>query len=32
MMEMIMSQRAYSLNSKVMQSTDEIYSLINQFT
>ncbi|PRY77521.1 flagellar hook-basal body protein [Alkalibacterium olivapovliticus] len=32
LMEMIMSQRAYSLNSKVMQSTDEMYSLINQFT
>ncbi|EXJ22402.1 Flagellar basal-body rod protein FlgG [Alkalibacterium sp. AK22] len=30
--EMIMSQRAYSLNAKVMQSTDEIQSLINQFT
>ncbi|WP_423189162.1 flagellar hook-basal body protein [Alkalibacterium sp. f15] len=29
--DMMMSQRAYSLNSKVMQSTDEIYSLINQF-
>lgn len=32
LMEMIMSQRAYSLNSKVIQSTDEMYSLINQFT
>lgn len=32
LMEMILSQRAYSLNSKVMQSTDEMYSLINQFT
>lgn len=32
MTDMMMSQRAYSLNSKVMQSTDEIYSLINQFT
>lgn len=32
LMEMIMSQRAYSLNSKVMQSTDDMYSLINQFT
>lgn len=30
--EMIMSQRAYSLNAQVLQSTDEIYSLINQFT
>lgn len=30
--DMIMSQRAYSLNAKVTQSTDEIYSLINQFT
>lgn len=30
--EMMLSQRAYSLNSKVMQSTDEMYSLINQFT
>ncbi|MDZ7835788.1 MAG: flagellar hook-basal body protein [Alkalibacterium sp.] len=30
--DMLMSQRAYSLNSKVMQSTDEIYSLINQFS
>lgn len=29
--DMMMSQRAYSMNSKVMQSTDEIYSLINQF-
>lgn len=32
LMEMIMSQRAYSLNAQVIQSTDEIYSLINQFT
>lgn len=30
--EMMLSQRAYSLNGKVMQSTDEMYSLINQFT
>lgn len=30
--EMMLSQRAYSLNAKVMQSTDEMYSLINQFT
>lgn len=30
--DMMLSQRAYSLNGKVMQSTDEIYSLINQFT
>lgn len=29
--DMMMSQRAYSMNTKVMQSTDEIYSLINQF-
>lgn len=29
--DMMMSQRAYSMNSKVLQSTDEIYSLINQF-
>lgn len=29
---MMLSQRAYSLNGKVLQSTDEIYSLINQFT
>ncbi|MCC5895788.1 MAG: flagellar hook-basal body protein [Alkalibacterium sp.] len=32
LMEMIMSQRAYSLNAQVIQSTDEIQSLINQFT
>lgn len=32
MTDMILSQRAYSLNSKVLQSTDEIYSLINQFS
>lgn len=30
--EMMLSQRAYSLNAQVMQSTDEMYSLINQFT
>lgn len=30
--DMMLSQRAYSLNAKVMQSTDEMYSLINQFT
>ncbi|MCC5890726.1 MAG: flagellar hook basal-body protein [Alkalibacterium sp.] len=30
--EMMLSQRAYSLNAQVMQSTDEIHSLINQFT
>ena len=30
--DMMMSQRAYSLNGRVLQSTDEIYSLINQFT
>lgn len=29
--DMIIAQRAYSLNAKVTQSTDEIYSLINQF-
>jgi len=29
--DMIMTQRAYSMNAKVVQSTDEIYSLINQF-
>ncbi|MFL2124844.1 flagellar hook-basal body protein [Marinilactibacillus psychrotolerans] len=30
--DMIMAQRAYSLNAQVTRSTDEIYSLINQFT
>lgn len=30
--DMIMAQRAYSLNAQVTKSTDEIYSLINQFT
>lgn len=29
---MIIAQRAYSLNATVTQSTDEIYSLINNFT
>lgn len=32
MTEMMLSQRAYSMNAKIMQSTDEMYSLINQFT
>lgn len=30
--EMMLSQRAYSLNGKVLQSTDDMYSVINQFT
>lgn len=30
--DMIMAQRAYSLNAQVTRSTDELYSLINQFT
>jgi flagellar basal-body rod protein FlgG len=29
---MIVAQRAYSLNVKVAQSTDEMMSLINQFS
>lgn len=30
--DMMLSQRAYSLNGRVLQSTDEMHSLINQFT
>lgn len=31
MTEMIMAQRAYSLNAQVARSTDEMYQVINQF-
>jgi flagellar basal-body rod protein FlgG len=32
MTEMITTQRAYSLNTRVLQSTDEMLSIVNRFT
>lgn len=32
MTDMIITQRSYSLNSRVLQSTDDMYNVINRFT